>query len=52
MTIFMRPLKIALLSLTLAVPSLAFAIGGNDPVPGIDIIIKKILAQNLLLIYR
>lgn len=37
----MRPLKIALLSLTLAAPSLAFAIGGNDPVPGIDIIIKK-----------
>lgn len=37
----MKLLKLSLLSLTLAVPSLSFAAGGNDPITGIDIIIKK-----------
>ena len=37
----MNLLKLSLLSLTLAVPSLTFAAGGNDPITGIDIIIKK-----------
>lgn len=37
----MKLLKLSLLSLTLAVPSLTFAAGGNDPIKGIDIIIKK-----------
>jgi len=38
----MRTLKFILISISLLFPSLSFAIGGNDPVPGIDIIIKKI----------
>jgi len=37
----MKLLKLSLLSLTLAVPSLSFAAGGNDPITGIDIIILK-----------
>lgn len=37
----MKLLKLSLLSLTLAIPSLAFAAGGNDPITGIDIIILK-----------
>ncbi len=37
----MKLLKLSLLSLTLALPSLAFAAGGNDPIKGIDIIIKE-----------
>lgn len=37
----MKLLKLSLLSLTLAVPSLSLAAGGNDPITGIDIIIKK-----------
>ncbi|MDN5565387.1 MAG: hypothetical protein L0G25_01195 [Psychrobacter sp.] len=37
----MKLLKLSLLSLTLAVPSLSLAAGGNDPIKGIDIIIKK-----------
>jgi len=37
----MNLLKLSLLSLTLAVPSLSLAAGGNDPIKGIDIIIKK-----------
>lgn len=37
----MKLLKLSLLSLTLAVPSLTFAAGGNDPIIGIDIIIKE-----------
>ena len=41
MTVSMHLLKLSLLSLTLAIPSLAFAAGGNDPITGIDIIIKK-----------
>ncbi|WP_201593212.1 hypothetical protein [Psychrobacter sp. Pi2-51] len=34
-------LKLSLLSVTLAIPSLALAAGGDDPITGIDIIIKK-----------
>lgn len=41
MTISMNLFKLSLLSLTLAIPSLAFAAGGNDPIEGIDIIILK-----------
>ncbi|MGP4951533.1 hypothetical protein ACTXGO_05065 [Psychrobacter sp. T6-1] len=37
----MKLLKLSLLSLTLAVPSLSFAAGGSDPILGIDIIILK-----------
>ncbi len=37
----MNLLKLSLLSLTLAVPTLSLAAGGNDPIIGIDIIIKK-----------
>ncbi len=37
----MKLLKLSLLSLTLAVPSLSLAAGGNDPITGIDIIIKE-----------
>jgi len=37
----MKLLKLSLLSLTLAIPSLSFAAGGNDPITGIDIIILK-----------
>ncbi|MBA6244224.1 MULTISPECIES: hypothetical protein [Psychrobacter] len=37
----MKLLKLSLLSLTLAIPSLSFAAGGSDPIIGIDIIIKK-----------
>lgn len=37
----MKLLKLSLLSLILAVPSLSFAAGGNDPIIGIDIIILK-----------
>lgn len=37
----MKLLKLSLLSLTLAVPSLSLAAGGSDPIKGIDIIIKK-----------
>ena len=37
----MKLLKLSLLSLTLAVPSLSLAAGGSDPITGIDIIIKK-----------
>ncbi|WP_201579858.1 hypothetical protein [Psychrobacter sp. Pi2-52] len=37
----MKLLKLSLLSLTLALPSLALAAGGNDPILGIDIIILK-----------
>lgn len=37
----MKLLKLSLLSLTLAVPSLSLAAGGNDPIKGIDIIIKE-----------
>lgn len=37
----MKLLKLSLLSLTLAVPSLTFAAGGSDPILGIDIIILK-----------
>jgi hypothetical protein len=37
----MKILNILLLSLSLTIPSISFAIGGNDPIPGIDIIIKK-----------
>ncbi len=42
----MNLLKLSLLSLTIALPSLAFsslalAAGGNDPITGIDIIIKE-----------
>ena len=37
----MKLLKLSLLSLTLALPSLALAAGGSDPIEGIDIIILK-----------
>ena len=37
----MKLLKLSLLSLTLALPSLSLAAGGNDPITGIDIIIKE-----------
>ena len=37
----MNLLKLSLISLALALPSLSFAIGGNDPIIGIDIIILK-----------
>ncbi len=37
----MNILKTLLLSITLLAPGLAFAQGGNDPVPGIDVIIKR-----------
>ncbi len=37
----MNILKLSLLSLAIAAPLLAFAAGGNDPIPGIDIIILK-----------
>ena len=37
----MNLLKLSLLNLALALPSLSFAIGGNDPIGGVDIIILK-----------
>ncbi len=37
----MNILKSLLLSATLLAPTLVFAQGGNDPVPGIDVIIKR-----------
>lgn len=37
----MKLLKLSLLSLTLALPSLSLAAGGNDPITGIDIIVRK-----------
>ena len=36
----MKILKLLLISLSLAIPSILFAIGGNDPISGIDIIAK------------